>query len=212
MSQQADNVIWNKEAFPQKINEDEDILLVTREDIALLVFRTFGIALIFLAILAARTIFATLISQPLFIALLDVIVYGSSLLLVIAFALVFHNYYLSMQIVTSDRVIDIDQKGLFRREVNELSVDNIEDVTYKQNGFWSMILGYGNVIVKTAASASESPESNINGFVFENVPDPTEIAATITNLYHESKEGDRQKDAQMNAEEIRKAFNPDLYK
>jgi len=210
-SSHLDQTIWNKNVFPQKINPEEDILFVTRQDVAILVFQALGLAAIFILILLARTVLRASLPDPVFLAFIDVAVYGGLLVMVTYFAVIFHNYYLSMQIVTSDRVIDIDQKGLFQREVNELAVDNIEDVTYKQTGFWSVILGFGDVIIKTA-SISDEPDSDVNGFIFENVPAPRDVAAKISNIYHQNQSDEKQESAQLNAEAIRKAFNPDLYK
>jgi uncharacterized membrane protein YdbT with pleckstrin-like domain len=141
---------------------------------------------------------------------LDSLFYIVNILLLSMFTMFFHNYYLSLQIVTSERIIDIDQKGLFLREVNELPIDNIEDVTYKQNGFWGTIFNFGDVIVQTAGSApTHNPESNgenekgINGFVFNNVPNPSEISNTISQLRQKSKELHMKDSAYINAQAIR---------
>ncbi len=207
----SDSIIWNKDVFPQQVNESEDILFITRQDIALLVFKALALASFFVLTLLARTVVVSYVSTPFWIYLFDTFLYGIFLFLVLSFTLIFHNYYLSMQMVTTDRVIDIDQQGIFSREVNELAVDNIQDVTYKQIGFWPVVLGYGNVIIKTASS-SESPESDISGFVFENVPSPKDIAAQLSNIYHANQDEEKEQAAELNAQQIREAFNPGLYK
>jgi uncharacterized membrane protein YdbT with pleckstrin-like domain len=127
--------------------------------------------------------------------------------LIVSFALNFHNYYLSLQIVTNQRIVDIDQKGLFNREVNELPLANIQDVSHKLNGFLGTIFNFGNVIIQTAgeggAGGSKSQiEDSSNGFVFNNVPRPSKVSRTILDLYHMAQEESISK----NAKAIRQAF------
>jgi hypothetical protein len=205
----ADSRLWTNKNFPNKIREDEDIVFIVREDLILLFVKFISFIIIFMVFWLGKTILVGSVDDSI-LDVIDSLFYIVNILLLTTFTLFFHNYYLSLQIVTSERIIDIDQKGLFLREVNELPIDNIEDVTYKQNGFWGTIFNYGDVIVQTAGSApAYNPESTgenekgTNGFVFNNVPNPSEISNTISQLRQKNKELHMRDNAYINAQAIK---------
>lgn len=86
----------------------------------------------------------------------------------------FIDYYLDIWIVTNDRIVDIEQFGLFSRTISELDLFRIQDVTTDVHGVFPTLLGYGNVSVKTASQ-------NID-IVFYNVPDPNLIRHELLKL------------------------------
>lgn len=66
------------------------------------------------------------------------------------------DYYFDIWIVTNWRIIDIDQKGFYRRNVSTLlNLDHIEDITTEEEGFFGSLLGYGSLQVQTAAASVE---------------------------------------------------------
>lgn len=89
-------------------------------------------------------------------------------------ALLYVDYFLDVWIVTDRRVVNIEQKGLFIREISELRYNKIQDVTTEVEGFFPTILDYGEVFVQTAG---EKPR-----FLFHNVPDPNGIKAMLMDL------------------------------
>jgi uncharacterized membrane protein YdbT with pleckstrin-like domain len=206
-----DQYIWDSKAFPQKSNPEEDIVLLVRQDIVIIILRFLGafVILFFLFIIKIGLLLSNIITtapivDSVFNWVITVVVLGYFL----NFITFFHNYYLSLQLVTTDRIIDIDQTGLFHREVNELSIDNIQDVTYKQNGIFQSFLGYGNVIVQTAGSEKVSHEGQATGgFVFENCSQPAKVAGIINDLFHKYKETQTNIEAQKHAHELKKAFD-----
>lgn len=86
----------------------------------------------------------------------------------------FVDYYLDIWIVTSERIVNIEQKGLFARTVSEQKIHRIQDVTSELKGFFSTTLDYGTVYIQTAA---EKPR-----FVFKQVPNPYSIARKINKI------------------------------
>lgn len=86
----------------------------------------------------------------------------------------FTDYYLDINIVTNDRIIDINQKGLFGRSVAELDLTRVQDVHSTIKGIIPTLLNYGTVEVQTAAT-----EEN---FVFEQVHDPHKVRQRILEL------------------------------
>jgi hypothetical protein len=99
------------------------------------------------------------------------------LFLTLSLFLIWLSYYLSVQIVTDRRIVDIDQVGLFSHTVSELHIENIEDVTSETNGLFGTIFNYGMVFVQTAGT--------IERFEFDNVPNPTAIEKLILDLYEQ---------------------------
>ncbi len=95
------------------------------------------------------------------------------------------DYYFDIWIITSERIINIEQKGLFVRQVSELKFSKIQDVTTRVEGFLPTILNYGDVEIQTAAE-------EVNLFLFRQVPDPYKIKTTIMNLQGKTYQRDVQ--------------------
>ena len=55
-------------------------------------------------------------------------------------ALILVDYYLDVWIITDRRVVNVEQKGLFVRQVSELRYQKIQDVTTEVEGFFPTLL------------------------------------------------------------------------
>jgi hypothetical protein len=64
------------------------------------------------------------------------------------------DYYLDMWIITNERIIDIEQRGLFGRSISEFMLDKVQDITVEIPDFMATILKYGNIIIQTAGENS----------------------------------------------------------
>ncbi len=84
------------------------------------------------------------------------------------------DYYFDVWIITSKRVVNIEQKGLFSREISELNFDKIQDITTEVTGMLPTFLNYGDVQIQTAAEQEK--------FLFRKVPDPYQIKDLLMNL------------------------------
>ena len=205
-----DKTLWNNKNFPNKIKDDEDIVFIVRQDIIFILGKGILLALVSLGFLFLRLFIVGLTEDPLLVSIYDSIYYSINILLITIFVYTFHNYYLSLQVVTNERVIDIDQTGLFTREVNEMPLGNIEDVSYKQAGFWGTIFNFGNVILQTAGANSGDGlhlEDKTNGFTMNGVPKPSEICDNISNLYHKNSDREVNQSAKAHAQAIREHLN-----
>lgn len=89
----------------------------------------------------------------------------------------FIDFYLDVWIITNDRIIDIEQFGLFSRTISEMDLFRIQDVTTEVKGFFSTIFHYGNVSVATASSTTS--------IVFRDVPNPNKIREELLRLAHD---------------------------
>lgn len=84
------------------------------------------------------------------------------------------DYILDYNVVTDQRVIDIEQSGLFNRTVAEQPLYRVQDVTTEVRGVFPTMLKYGTVYIQTAGEKQR--------FVFEEVPNPEEVAKLIVTL------------------------------
>ncbi len=91
----------------------------------------------------------------------------------------FIDFYLDIWIITDDRIVDIEQHGLFSRSTSEIELHRIQDVTDSVKGLFQTIFKYGNVIVKTA--------SDTNDIVFRNVPFPGKIRGELIKLARQDR-------------------------
>ncbi len=95
--------------------------------------------------------------------------------LVLGLLILWTMYYLNMQVVTNERIVDITQTSLIHHTISELHLSRIEDVTAEVKGLFPTFLNYGNVYVQTAGETSR--------FVFDRVPNPTAVEKMILDLY-----------------------------
>lgn len=92
------------------------------------------------------------------------------------FFLVWTDYYLDVWIVTNKRVIDIEQKGLFSREVSEFSISRIQDITVEVTGIFPTLFHYGNIHIQTAGESRQ--------FIFKDIKNPYKEKDRIMRLQH----------------------------
>lgn len=83
-------------------------------------------------------------------------------------------HYLNFQMVTNEHLVDVDQLGLFSREISELALEDIQDVSATQHGIIQSMLKFGNVTIQTAGEKSN--------FEFEKVANPYNIAKRIMEI------------------------------
>ena len=91
----------------------------------------------------------------------------------------FIDYYLDAWIVTTDKVVNIEQNGLFSRTISELDLSKVQDVTSEVKGVIPSIFNFGNVYVQTAGE--------VERFDFEQIPRPHEIRKNILELVEEDR-------------------------
>ena len=115
--------------------------------------------------------------NPKFIALLSF--FGVSWLLAIwiIFFMSWTDYYLDVLVITNKRLIDIEQKGFFRRNIATVPLGNIEDVKIEIAGPIRTFLKFGDIDVQTAGLSKELQIKNINL--------PAVVKQTILSAHHE---------------------------
>jgi uncharacterized membrane protein YdbT with pleckstrin-like domain len=133
--------------------EDEKIILVIRKHWFVMV-RT---VITFAVLLGLPSMIFSVL--PFFTAGLDVKAVNSSanfflvlyLMGIILFLfLLWTDYYLDMWIITTARIIDIEQHGLFNREISEIPLNHVQDVTLEIKGIIETFLKFGTIRIQTA--------------------------------------------------------------
>lgn len=127
----------------------------------------------------ATTLFPEIVASPTYGTLLILLASAYTIAIFVFFFAQFIDFYLDIWIVTNDRIIDVEQFGLFARTISELDLFRIQDVTTDVHGFFATIFKFGVVTIKTASS-----NKNI---VFKNIPDPNTIRENLIRLSHEDR-------------------------
>jgi uncharacterized membrane protein YdbT with pleckstrin-like domain len=93
------------------------------------------------------------------------------LMLWVLFWMIWTAYYLDVWYVTNRRVIDVEQHWLFSRQVSELRLDKIQDITVEVHGLFAHLLQFGDIHIQTAGRASE--------FKITSIPNPHALKEII---------------------------------
>lgn len=114
---------------------------------------------------------------------LDVVVYKEIAVLFVSvyylflyslFFALFIDFHLDMWIISNDRLIDVNQKGLFSRMVTEVDLYLIQEITSEQHGLFGHIFNYGDVYIQTAGAMPR--------VVFMDVKNPHGIRNLLIHL------------------------------
>lgn len=162
--------------YPDKINfvnkdpEEEVILLLRRHPLTNL-----GWILLALLMLSAPSLFSVF---PFFAALpvrFQIVAVMVWYLLTLAFIIEeFLSWFFNVNIVTDERIFDVDFVNLVYREMTDANIDQIQDVTVQLGSAVRTIFNYGNLLIQTAA---EIPQIE-----FEAVPQPDKVARILREL------------------------------
>ncbi len=106
-----------------------------------------------------------------------ILIFGSYILLVITFGLIFWmNYYFDILIITNKRIIEIEQRDLFNRAIFSVEIIHVEDVSVEVKGVFPTVFGYGTLEVQTAGA--------VRNFIFHDISNPGIVGREISTLYN----------------------------
>lgn len=174
-------------AFPQKTSfngqeTDETIILIVRQHPAVFLGRVLGIialiicAFVFSAVLNSIGVtggekFAFSFGAFVFFILIAITVAVDT----------FIRWFYSVNIITDQRVVDVNFVNIMKHTYAEAQLERIEDVKHTVSGLLGSVLDYGTVRVQTAGSTPE--------FAFENVPRPRDVQDTLLDLLEMKQSG-----------------------
>jgi signal transduction histidine kinase len=154
---------------------NETIVLKFRKHVLMLLYDTAGTLIVmFLPFI----LFATLAYAgylPVILQTPQIAAFASALWLLMvwcALAVLWTDYYLDMWIVTDRRVINVEQYGLFHRNVSARDIDRIQEMTVRTDNFIQTFFNYGTLQIQTSGPSAD--HSKIVG-----VPNPEKIRAVI---------------------------------
>lgn len=154
----------------------ERIVLKLRKHWILLLRDTIGTIL--LAFLPLITLAAVQIVAPRFENFPDYLAFMSFattlwlLVIFLALAVIWTDYYLDLWIVTNKRIISVDQVSLFNRKVTTLSHERIQEITIKEENFVQAFFKYGTLDIETASPTDGDA-------TMEGIPEPERVREVI---------------------------------
>ena len=86
----------------------------------------------------------------------------------------FLSWYFHVNMITDERIIEVDFLHLAYREITDANIDQIQDVTVEVGGALRTAFNFGDVVIQTAAQ--------IPKIVFEEVPQPDRVSKVLREL------------------------------
>jgi hypothetical protein len=157
-------------SFLNKVEGEEVVLIVRRHFITNLRAIFIFFAMIFAP--AALVIFPILSFLPGNFQLVALFLWY---MIATAFAFeAFLSWFFNVDIVTTERLVDVNFANLIYREITDVDLEQIQDVKVRVGSVIRTIFKYGDVLIQTAAENS--------GVIFEAIPNPDEAARIIREL------------------------------
>jgi len=102
-------------------------------------------------------------------------------LLTFAFAFEkFLSWFFNVNIITDERIVDIDFPSILYKDISETKIDQIQDVSVKVGGFIRSLFNFGDVAIQTAGAVPE--------IRFEAVPNPEQVSRILNELILEEEQ------------------------
>ncbi len=167
--------------FPGQ-RESEKIILFLRRHWFILFMRLLLILVSIVVLIAVYFLFLSLNSNFQESPFHNLALFGESLATLFVwnfFFILWLDFYLDVWIVTDERIINIEQRGFFSRDISELKLTKIQDVTSEIIGVIPTLLDYGNIYVQTAGEKER--------FAFYQIPHPNRVKNVIVELQEKER-------------------------
>lgn len=151
-------------AHELNLRYDEEVMSVMRKHWFVLLQKVFVYVILFflpILLLIALPAFGLPIEGAAFVIFFSML--WMLIFLMVIFT-VWTIYYLDLWIVTNQRLIDIEQRALFNREITTLRMETILDVQVNIEGVIETILDFGTLQVMTSGRAG--PDASIIGIPY----------------------------------------------
>ncbi len=89
------------------------------------------------------------------------------------------KWYFDLFVLTNYRILNIDQKGIFTREVSEVTYKNVQGVNYELTGIFAMLFNYGTVKIQAIGIK--------NLIKIESVENPKNLQELILKIKEKSE-------------------------
>jgi len=168
--------------FPQKTSfhgqdADEDIVLVIRSH-----WITWVPTILVSIVLALIPFLVVAVFKDLSTSLSAGLILMGLIVSVTIILNTFFKWFYSVNIVTTQRIIDVDFVNAFHHKFSEAQLEKIEDISHEHTGFVGSMFDVGTVFIQTAGSQAE--------FEFQNIPRPRDVQDTLNDLLEMKQEGE----------------------
>ena len=85
-------------------------------------------------------------------------------------------WYFTVYIVSSERIRQVTQRGIFGKDVVELRLSKIQNISYNIPGFTGEIFKFGTIVIQTF----------VGDLVIHNVEHPSEIYNKLQDAVHQA--------------------------
>lgn len=85
------------------------------------------------------------------------------------------NWHYSVNIITNQRLIVINQKGLFNRKVKEVGFEKVQSINYHIKGIQAALLKYGDITLETYTG----------DWLLKDIYHPEEIHSVMMDMTHQ---------------------------
>lgn len=150
-------------------HEGEEVLFVFRRHI-IAMRRGFYELLIPLAITSVPPL---IWSDNLWLFLLPI---GGLILGLVLFSYRFMQWFFTVYVVTTERIRQTTQTGFFGRDVVELRLSKIQNISYNIPGFTGEVLKFGTIVIQTF----------VGDLVIHKVEHPSEIYNKLQDVVHKA--------------------------
>ncbi len=169
--------------FPKNLSfvgkdKDENVILVIRTHWIMYIRYLFIV--LFIIIVAALVSGISIVSEnpSLLVSMWIVCILTCLSILVYGFIRWFYN----VNIITDQRVIDLDFTSALSHSSSEARLERIEDVTHNQIGVLSSVFDIGTLYIQTAGAKAE--------IEFDNIPKPREVQDILYDLLESKQKGE----------------------
>ena len=162
----------------------EQIVFKVRRSLFTLLPTVFGFLVLLTLPLVVRwllgALFPGILDQPLIYPLAVLFASLYYLAVNLFFYSYFIDFYLDLLVVTNDRLIDIEQVGLFSRTVSEIDLYQVQDIISQVTGFVPSLLNYGTLTIQMAGPLGQ--------VVVRDVPNPNGLRRAILDLAEKDRQ------------------------
>ncbi len=159
-------------------DEEEKVILLLRRHIITNVPWTIG---------AVLMIIAPIVILP-FIPILSFLPSNYQVVAVLGWYLVttafilenFLSWFFNVNLITDERIVDIDFHNLIYKEVSDAKIDKIQDITYNMGGVVRTMFNYGDIFIQTAAE--------VPTFEYLAVPQPDKVVKILKELMQQEEQ------------------------
>ncbi len=176
-----------------KLREGEKVLLIRQRHPIILKLKIFPFVLVFVAVILIALVLPFIsLDEPEWMSLifeytgsfniLFYLLFTSFLTLFLFWQCIFVvvvSYFFDCWIITNQRTIHTELRGLFSRYVSSIYHDRIQDVSVDVKGILPTYLNYGNLQVQTAGKFRE--------FVFYDIPDPYKVKTILIDIQRKGR-------------------------